>query len=68
MLSSAPFSLLTKYPLQVPLVSAGLGYGARAHAPDEYYVTDGNDKVQGLQGAEKFFVSLVYELGERNLN
>jgi acetylornithine deacetylase/succinyl-diaminopimelate desuccinylase-like protein len=67
-LGSAPFSLFTKYPLRMPLVSAGLGFGARAHAPDEYYVIEGNDKVQGLTGAEKFFVSSLFDMSEGKLN
>jgi len=66
-LGSSPQAIFTKDPLKLPFVSAGLSHGARAHAPDEYYVIEGNEKVKGLAHAEKFFVSLLYKLGERAL-
>ena len=41
----------------------GLGHGAGAHAPDEYYLIESaNPKVAGLDGAVKSYVDLFYAL------
>ncbi len=45
--------------LGIPFTHGGLGHFARAHAPNEYYVIDGNDRVAGLAGSEKFYASLL---------
>ena len=58
----APFSLFSQEPLNLPggFGWGMLGHGDRAHAPDEYFVIEGNEKVLGLAGAEKSFVSVLY--------
>ncbi len=69
-LGTSPQYLWTKH-LKIPFIAAGLGYGARAHAPDEYYVIEGDGgkyKVAGLADAEKFYVDLLFEMAGRNLN
>jgi len=48
----------------LPFIDAGLGYGARAHAPDEYFVIEGNEKVAGLSGCEKSFVVILDEIAK----
>jgi hypothetical protein len=62
--SSVPYYLFNRKPLQLPFIDAGLGYGARAHAPDEYFVIDGNEKVAGLAGCEKSFVFILDEIAK----
>ena len=61
---SVPFYLFTSKPLKIPFTCAGLGYGARAHAPDEYFVIEGNEKVAGLAGCEKSYVTILDELAK----
>jgi len=53
--------LFNRKPLQLPFVCAGLEHGGRAHAPDEYFVIEGNEKVAGLAGCEKSFVTILDE-------
>lgn len=55
-----PFYLFTSGPLKLPLVMAGLGHGGNAHAPDEYFVIDGTDRVKGLADCEKSYVAMLY--------
>jgi acetylornithine deacetylase/succinyl-diaminopimelate desuccinylase-like protein len=62
--SSVPYHLFNREPLQLPFIDAGLGYGARAHAPDEYFVIEGNEKVAGLSGCEKSFVVILDEIAK----
>jgi acetylornithine deacetylase/succinyl-diaminopimelate desuccinylase-like protein len=57
---SAPFYLFSDV-LNIPYVMGALGHGARAHSPDEYIVYEGNDKVQGLDGAQKSLVAFIEE-------
>ncbi len=69
MLGTSPQYLWTKV-LGIPFVSVGLGHGARAHAPDEYYVIEGDGgkhPVAGLAEAEKFFVHVLYSMAGRQL-
>ncbi|MGA9347623.1 MAG: hypothetical protein WBW48_02300 [Anaerolineae bacterium] len=61
---SAPMYLYTREPLNLPLVSGGLGHGAGAHSPDEYLVVEGNDKVAGLVRAEQPYVDILYTYAE----
>jgi acetylornithine deacetylase/succinyl-diaminopimelate desuccinylase-like protein len=56
-----PAYLFARDPLQLPILMGSIGHGARAHMIDEYYVIEGNDKVYGLAGAEKGYVSTLYE-------
>ncbi|MGD2249450.1 MAG: M20/M25/M40 family metallo-hydrolase [Candidatus Methanofastidiosia archaeon] len=55
---SAPFYLFS-HVLHIPYVMGALGHGARAHSPDEYIVYEGNDKVLGLDGAQKSMVQFL---------
>jgi len=57
--SSVPYYLFNRKPLRLPFVDAGLGHGGRAHAPDEYFVIEGNQRVAGLAGCEKSFVVIL---------
>lgn len=57
---SSPQAQYTRPPLKLPAVSGGLGHGSRAHAVDEYFVIDGNDKVAGLADCEKSMVDILY--------
>ena len=69
-LGTNPQYIWTKH-LRIPYLAAGLGYGARAHAPDEYYVIQGDGEkhpVAGLAEAEKFFVDLLYRMANEKLN
>jgi acetylornithine deacetylase/succinyl-diaminopimelate desuccinylase-like protein len=59
---SAPYYVFTD--LGLPLVSAGLGHGGGAHAPNEYLVVEAaaGSGVAGLAEIEKFYVDLLYAL------
>ena len=59
--SSVPYYLFNREPLHLPFIDAGLGHGGRAHAPDEYLVIEGNDKVAGLGDCEKSYVIFLDE-------
>jgi acetylornithine deacetylase/succinyl-diaminopimelate desuccinylase-like protein len=56
-----PAYLFARDPLQLPIAMGSIGHGGRAHAIDEYYVIEGNEKVHGLAGAEKGYVAALYE-------
>jgi acetylornithine deacetylase/succinyl-diaminopimelate desuccinylase-like protein len=58
---SWPGVTFTGAPLNLPAGQFGLGHGAGAHAPDEYWLIDSaNPKVQGMDGAAKSFVDFFY--------
>jgi acetylornithine deacetylase/succinyl-diaminopimelate desuccinylase-like protein len=57
--SSVPYYLFNRGPMYLPFIDAGLGHGGRAHSPDEYFVIDGNKKVEGLAGCEKSFAVIL---------
>jgi acetylornithine deacetylase/succinyl-diaminopimelate desuccinylase-like protein len=60
---SNPASVFTGAPLKLAAGSFGMGFGDRAHAPDEYYVIESNNpKVPGLDGAVRSFVDCLYAL------
>jgi acetylornithine deacetylase/succinyl-diaminopimelate desuccinylase-like protein len=60
---SWPGYLFTGAPLNLPAGHFGLGHGARAHAPDEYYLIDSqNPKVTGCREAVRSFVDFLYQL------
>jgi len=61
---SLPMYLFTKEPLRIPVVYGGLGYGARAHAPDEYMVIEGAGKVAGLLEQEMSYLRILESYGE----
>lgn len=61
---SWPGSLFNAAPLNLPTGHFGLGLGARAHAPDEYYLIDStNPKIAGMDGAVRSFVDYLFEIG-----
>ncbi|MGH7712279.1 MAG: M20/M25/M40 family metallo-hydrolase [Gemmatimonadaceae bacterium] len=62
---SAPYYLFTDV-LKLPMVMGGIGYGAGAHAPDEFMVIEpaAGSKIAGLAEVEKFYVDLLYALAE----
>jgi len=60
---SWPGYLFTGAPLNLPAGHFGLGHGARAHAPDEYFLIDSaNPKVTGYRDAVRSYVDLLYQL------
>lgn len=58
---SIPFWIFNREPLNLPFVSAGLGHAVRSHAPNEYIVIDGNQKVFGLARFEVSLAAIMYE-------
>jgi len=60
---SWPGVTFTGAPLHLPAGQFGLGIGAGAHAPDEWYLIDStNPKVSGLDGAARSYVELFNAL------
>ncbi|PYR14367.1 MAG: twin-arginine translocation pathway signal protein, partial [Acidobacteria bacterium] len=60
---SWPGVTFTGAPLKLPAGQFGLGHGAGAHAPDEYWLIESaNSKVAGMDGAVRSYVDLFYEL------
>ncbi len=60
---SWPGYVFTGEPLKLPAIQFGFGHGNGAHAPDEYYLIDSkNPKIQGIDGAVRGHVELLYEL------
>ncbi|MHA2291975.1 MAG: M20/M25/M40 family metallo-hydrolase [Candidatus Hodarchaeales archaeon] len=59
-----PAYVFANEPLNLPVIGAALGHGGRAHSPNEYFVIKGTTgrygQIQGLAGAEKSIVSLLY--------
>jgi acetylornithine deacetylase/succinyl-diaminopimelate desuccinylase-like protein len=63
---SYPGCVFTGAPLKLASGHFGLGHGAGAHAPDEYYVIEPKDpRVSGWDGAVSSFATYLYELGAR---
>ena len=56
-------------PLNLPIIDAALGHGARAHSPNEYYVIEGTNgrygRVYGLAGAEKSMATILYNYADK---
>ena len=60
---SWPGNTFTGAPLKLPAGIFGLGHGAGAHAPDEYWLVESaNPKVSGMDGSARSFVDLFYSL------
>jgi acetylornithine deacetylase/succinyl-diaminopimelate desuccinylase-like protein len=60
---SWPGTTFTSAPLRLPAGIFGLGHGAGAHAPNEYWLVESaNPKVAGMDGSAKSFVELFYSL------
>jgi len=59
-------------PLNLPIIDAALGHGARAHSPNEYYVIERVNgrygRVYGLAGAEKSMATLLYNYTGKKLS
>ena len=50
-------------PVSIPAGHFGMGHGAGAHAPDEYYVIEStNPKVAGLVDATMGYADFLYQL------
>jgi acetylornithine deacetylase/succinyl-diaminopimelate desuccinylase-like protein len=62
---SAPYYVFTDR-LKLPLVSAGIGYGSGAHAPNEFMILEpkAGSRIAGLAEIEKFYVDLLFALAE----
>ena len=49
--------------MKLPAGIFGLGHGAGAHAPNEYWLVESaNPKVAGMDGSARSFVDLFYAL------
>jgi acetylornithine deacetylase/succinyl-diaminopimelate desuccinylase-like protein len=60
---SWPGSAFTAAPVSLPAAQFGLGYGAGAHAPDEFFVIDStNPRVMGLNGSTMAYIDFLYEM------
>jgi acetylornithine deacetylase/succinyl-diaminopimelate desuccinylase-like protein len=60
---SWPGATFTAPPVSLAAGQFGLGHGNGAHAPNEYFLIDSNNRrVQGLSGAVMGFVDIMYEL------
>ncbi len=60
---SWPGYIFTGAPVSKPAGHFGLGYGAGAHAPNEYYVIESsNPKIEGMAGATQSYVEFLYQL------
>jgi acetylornithine deacetylase/succinyl-diaminopimelate desuccinylase-like protein len=60
---SWPGNTFTGAPLKLAAGIFGLGHGAGAHAPDEYWLVESaNPKVAGMDGSARSFVELFYAL------
>jgi hypothetical protein len=58
---SIPFWIFNREPLNLPFVSAGLGHAVRSHAPNEFIVIDGSEKLFGLAQFETSLAAILYE-------
>ena len=62
---SYPGYIFTEAPLNLASGHFGLGFGAGAHAPDEFFLIESsNPQVQGYDGATLAFVEYLYELAK----
>ena len=60
---SWPGATFTSPPVSIPAGHFGMGHGAGAHAPDEYYVIEStNPKVAGLVDATMGYADFLYQL------
>ena len=62
---SWPGAVFTQPPVSIPAGHYGIGHGAGAHAPDEYYVIDStNPRVAGITDATLGYAEIMYRLAE----
>jgi acetylornithine deacetylase/succinyl-diaminopimelate desuccinylase-like protein len=60
---SWPGSVFTGAPLNLAAAQFGLGHGSGAHAPDEYFLIDSNNRrVMGITGAVMGYIDFMYEM------
>lgn len=61
---SAPYFVFTD--LGLPMVSAGMGHGSGAHAPNEFIVIEPKpgSRIASLAKIEKFYVDMLYALAQ----
>jgi acetylornithine deacetylase/succinyl-diaminopimelate desuccinylase-like protein len=60
---SWPGSVFTGEPLKLPAGHFGLGFGAHAHAPDEYQLIESkNEKLHGMTDMVRSYVDYLYAL------
>ncbi len=61
---SWPGSVFTGASLRLAAGHFGLGYGERAHAPNEFCVIDStNPRIHGLDDLVRSYVDILYALG-----
>jgi acetylornithine deacetylase/succinyl-diaminopimelate desuccinylase-like protein len=61
---SWPGSVFTAEPLKLPAGHFGLGYGDRAHAPDEFCLVEStNPKLHGMNELVRSYVDFLFEVG-----
>jgi hypothetical protein len=46
--------------INMPIVGGAAGYGAGAHAANEFWVIEGAEKIYGMSGAEKSVATFLY--------
>lgn len=62
---SWPGAVFTAPPVSIPAGHYGIGAGAGAHAPDEWYLVDStNPKVAGITDATMGYVEMMYQLAQ----
>jgi len=60
---SWPGVTFTGPPLNLPVISFGLGHGGGMHAPDEYYLVEStNPKILGMDEAASGFADFLYRI------
>jgi acetylornithine deacetylase/succinyl-diaminopimelate desuccinylase-like protein len=61
---SWPGSVFTAEPLKLPAGHFGLGYGDRAHAPDEFCLVEStNPQLHGMNELVRSYVDFLFEVG-----
>jgi acetylornithine deacetylase/succinyl-diaminopimelate desuccinylase-like protein len=64
-----PAYVFSGRPLNLPIIGAGLGHGARAHSPNEYFVIEGangrHGRVYGLAGTEKSMATILHNFASK---
>jgi acetylornithine deacetylase/succinyl-diaminopimelate desuccinylase-like protein len=61
-----PAYLFGSSPIDIPISGAGVGYGANAHAANEFIVIEGAGKVYGFAGMEKELAAELYNYAGKN--
>ncbi|HEY7700466.1 MAG TPA: hypothetical protein VIE88_18710, partial [Vicinamibacteria bacterium] len=51
--------------IHMPIVGGAAGYGAGAHAANEFWVIEGAEKIYGMAGAEKSVAAFVYAYADK---